>query len=74
MAALPFTLREMQTGWRKNFQAYKKASPPIHNAHRLLLFYAIECGLKSILMKRENAGSLGIRLIVKSQTKITLAA
>lgn len=45
----------MQTGWRKNFQAYKVASPPIQNAHRLLLFYAIECGLKAILMKRQGA-------------------
>jgi hypothetical protein len=55
MAQIPFTRQEMQTGWSKNFQAYKKASPPIHNAHRLLLFYAIECGLKAILMKRQGA-------------------
>jgi hypothetical protein len=57
MAPVPFTRREMHRGWSNSFQAYEKAeaSPPIQNSHRLLLFYAIECGLKAILMKRRGA-------------------
>lgn len=54
-----FTDREMQRAWRNNFQAYEKAynvnQEPLTNAHRLLLFYAVECGLKAALMKRESA-------------------
>lgn len=50
MAPVTFTDREMQRAWQVNFQAsiYSARS----NAHRLLLFYAIECGLKAVLMKR----------------------
>ncbi len=53
MAAIIFTDREMQRAWRENFKASK--SNPRTNAHRLLLFYSIECGLKAILMKRRSA-------------------
>jgi len=52
MAAIPFTDREMQRAWRINLQASNQTSRT--NAHRLLLFYAIECGLKAILMKRQS--------------------
>lgn len=47
-----FTDRELHRAWREN----KKASFVINktNAHRLLLFYAVECGLKAVLMKRES--------------------
>lgn len=50
MSVLPFTDREMQRAWRINLQASKHTSRS--NAHRLLLFYSIECGLKAVLMKR----------------------
>jgi len=50
MSVVPFTDREMQRAWKDNFQASKHTSRS--NAHRLLLFYAIECGLKAVLMKR----------------------
>lgn len=52
MAAIPFTSREMQKAWKDNLQASRHTSR--NNAHRLLLFYAIECGLKAILMKRRS--------------------
>jgi hypothetical protein len=52
MSMIPFTLREMTNAWRSNLDASKKK--PRSNAHRLLLFYAVECGLKAILMKREG--------------------
>lgn len=47
---LPITLREMTKAWRENMSASQKT--PRNNPHRLLLFYAVECGLKAILMRR----------------------
>ena len=52
MAQVPFTDREMQRAWRTNLQASMHSSRS--NAHRLLLFYSIECGLKAVLMKRRS--------------------
>ena len=52
MAAVMFTDREMQRAWQANLQASSHSASS--NAHRLLLFYAIECGLKAILMKRRS--------------------
>ena len=50
--ALPFTNRELSRAWRKlrctaNVQ-------PRDNTHRLLLFYAVECGLKAVWLKKES--------------------
>jgi hypothetical protein len=50
--AIPFTDKEMQKAWRGNLSAYQNT--PRSNAHRLLLFYAVECGLKAVLMQRQN--------------------
>jgi hypothetical protein len=53
-----FSDREMQRAWKQNFLAYEKADKTSQvrtNAHRLLLFYSIECGLKAMLMKYEAA-------------------
>ena len=52
MAPVPFTDREMQRAWRTNLDASIHSSRS--NAHRLLLFYSIECGLKAVLMKRRS--------------------
>ncbi|GDZ94415.1 hypothetical protein PA905_23700 [Planktothrix agardhii CCAP 1459/11A] len=41
----------MQRAWRENRLAYNSAQVKT-NAHRLLLFYAVECGLKAIYMLR----------------------
>ena len=48
--AIPFTDREMERAWRENLSASVRTERS--NALRLLLFYAVECGLKAILMKR----------------------
>jgi hypothetical protein len=49
---IPFTNREIQRAWRTNLEASNVK--PRNNAHRLLLFYAVECGLKAIIMKRQG--------------------
>jgi hypothetical protein len=49
-----FTNREIQRAWRNNLSASNVAFTG--NPQRLLLFYAVECGLKAILMKRQNCG------------------
>ncbi|VXD23088.1 conserved hypothetical protein [Planktothrix serta PCC 8927] len=41
----------MQSAWRENRSAYNLAQVKT-NAHRLFLFYAVECGLKAIYIKR----------------------
>jgi hypothetical protein len=53
MSGVPFTDREMRRAWEENlnFSQVDLRS----NTHRLLLFYAVECGLKAILMKRRSA-------------------
>ncbi len=48
--AIPFTDRELERAWRENLSASGRAERS--NALRLLLFYAVECGLKAIIMKR----------------------
>ena len=50
--AIPFTNREMEKAWRDNMSA--SCNTPRGNAHRLLLFYAVECGLKATLMRRQR--------------------
>ncbi|MDZ7960306.1 MAG: hypothetical protein RMY34_20895 [Aulosira sp. DedQUE10] len=49
---IPFTDREIEKAWRENKSASEKL--PRSNTHRLLLFYAVECGLKAILMRRQS--------------------
>jgi len=50
---IPFTDREIENAWRQNRLAAEKAVQR-SNAHRLLLFYAVECGLEAILMRRQK--------------------
>lgn len=53
--AIPFTDREIERAWRENKFVYMaSAKEQRKNAHRLLLFYAVECGLKAILMRRQD--------------------
>ncbi|NOQ64473.1 MAG: hypothetical protein GQ582_08175 [Methyloprofundus sp.] len=49
---LAFSDRELKSAWRNNLTASELVNKT--NAHRLLLFYAIECGLKVIILKGEN--------------------
>ncbi len=50
---IDFTLRELKCAWRQAGSAFEAADNKT-NAHRLLLFYAVETGLKAILLKRES--------------------
>lgn len=52
MAQIPFTLRELQRAWKSLRSASSQL--PRTNAHRLLLVYSIECGLKAVWLKRES--------------------
>ena len=52
MAQIPFTLRELKKSWA-NLNAASQQLPR-GNAHRLLLVYAVECGLKAMWLKQEN--------------------
>lgn len=55
MSAIPFTDRELVRACR---ELSAIATPPTtnerQNPHRLLLFYAVECGLKAVWLKRQN--------------------
>lgn len=46
---IPVTDRELSNAWRSHLQV---ASGGASISHRLLLFYAVECGLKSLLLRR----------------------
>ncbi len=48
--AIPFTDRELERAWRENLSASGQTKRS--NAHRLLLFYAVECGLKAVVMRK----------------------
>lgn len=55
MSAIPFTDRELKRAWRElSAIATPAAGNARHNPHRLLLFYAVECGLKVVWLKRQN--------------------
>jgi hypothetical protein len=51
--ALRFTKRELTNAWRDLVKASRPSgcTQCPTNAHRLLLFYAVECGLKAVLLK-----------------------
>lgn len=42
--------REFQDGYRRHYKMYKETTGN-SKSRRLLLFYSVECGLKSLLMK-----------------------
>ncbi|HEC2088026.1 hypothetical protein LVW29_03400 [Klebsiella oxytoca] len=52
MAKLPFTKQELTRAWR-DATAVSDAEPR-QNPHRLLLFYAVECGLKAVFLTQRN--------------------
>ncbi len=55
MTAVPFTDQELRRAWRELSETSKPTNPEVRkNPHRLLLFYAIECGLKAVWLKRQN--------------------
>lgn len=57
MSAVPFTDRELKRAWRElSVIAMPAAGSTRQNPHRLLLFYAVECGLKAVWLKRQGRG------------------
>lgn len=56
MAVVHVSCRELKRAYRYHVQAYQTCKTPT-NAHRLVLFYAIECGLKAILLQEAECQS-----------------
>lgn len=55
MSAIPFTDRELMRAWRALAAlSTPVADTPRTNPHRLLLFYAVECGLKVVWLRRQG--------------------
>ena len=55
MSAIPFTDRELKRAWRELMDIATPVAGSIRkNPHRLLLFYAVECGLKAVWLKRQS--------------------
>jgi len=55
MSAIPFTAQELRRAWRElSAVATPSAGVKRKNPHRLLLFYAVECGLKAVWLKRQS--------------------
>ncbi|HBO3409193.1 hypothetical protein ACIUV6_06025 [Pseudomonas aeruginosa] len=55
MSAVPFTGRELTRAWRELSAIAKPvAGSTRKNPQRLLLFYAVECGLKAVWLKRNR--------------------
>jgi hypothetical protein len=54
-AAIPFTDRELKRAWRELTACAQVAvGVERQNPQRLLLFYAVEVGLKAVFLKRKN--------------------
>lgn len=50
-----FTRRELERAWRNSSNAWDNVpSDIITNSHRLLLFYAVETGLKAVYLRRQS--------------------
>lgn len=54
MSAIPFTDRELKRAWRELSAAALPPDSIRRNPHRLLLFYAVECGLKVVWLKYKS--------------------
>jgi len=55
MSAIPFTDSELKRAWRElSTVATRPAPNDPQNPRRLLLFYAVECGLKAVWLKRHS--------------------
>lgn len=52
---IPFTDQELKRAWRQLMRtSLPSNNSQRENAHRLLLFYAVECGLKVVWLKRNG--------------------
>lgn len=64
---VPFSRRELHNAWVTAYRASEVK--PRTNAHRLLLFYAQECGLKAVVLKRQNKEILDQPILAGSSAK-----
>jgi hypothetical protein len=55
MSAIPFTDRELRRAWRELSAVAMQVVSTRKNPHRLILFYAVECGLKAVWLKRQRS-------------------
>lgn len=56
-----FSRPELVKAWRNAYNASKVI--PRTNAHRLLLFYSAECGLKAVWLLRQNKDILDVPML-----------
>ncbi len=49
---IDFSFRELKNAWHNSYTAFLNCQNKT-NAHRLLLFYAVETGLKAVVLKQE---------------------
>ena len=55
MSTIPFTDRELKRAWRELLSIVLPVQKNMRkNPYRLLLFYAVECGLKAVWLRRQN--------------------
>jgi len=59
MSAIPFTDRELKRAWREHAVFCVSGGNQRGASHRLLLFYAVECGLKVVWLKRRGRTCFG---------------
>jgi len=64
---ISFSRRELESAWRTAYRASKVN--PRTNAHRLLLFYAQECGLKAAVLRRQNKELLDQHIVDERSAK-----
>lgn len=54
MSKIEITQREMDRAFRSHHEATQQLPSSVNPSKLVCLFYAVECGLKSLIMKREN--------------------
>ncbi len=52
------TLREIEKSFRRHRNVVE-SSRVVNGAHRMVLFYAVECGLKALYMRKNRLGRTG---------------
>lgn len=67
---IPFSRQELVRAYRGAYNASKVI--PRTNAHRLLLFYAAECGLKAVWLRQQNKNILDEPILTRIDKKPVL--
>jgi hypothetical protein len=55
------TLKEVEKAFNQHRQAFESSGNAISNTQRMVLFYAVECGLKAYFMKKKDIRSTNPR-------------